>query len=173
MIGKIVITDVVFPTTPQLSTMLLLRMTQYLTAGHGPQAGSHGTIGEPGGVQWAAILTVGASSFVRPQVSQQEALRAALVSTRVPHLVAQLLRHEVARALQFAATDRTGATAETRRATAAQTVPVKALQNGRSQQLIANWTFQRVPEFRPELLCSSCLQSITTRPLVLPEELRR
>jgi len=172
MTGKIVITDVVFPTTPHLSTMLLLSMTQCLTAGHGPQAGSHGTVAEPAGVQWAAILTVGASGFVRPQVSQQEVLRAALVPARVPHLMAQFFRHKVARALQFAATDRTGATAETSRATAAQTVPVKALQDGRSEQLIAHRTLQRVPEFRPELLCAVCLQSNTTRPLVLPEQLR-
>jgi hypothetical protein len=163
---------VVFPTTPHLSTMLLLSMTQCLTARHGPQAGSHGTVGEPGGVQWAAILTVRASGFVWPQVSQHEALRAVLVPARVPHLLAQLLRHKVARALQFAPTDRTGATAETRRATDAQTVPVKALHDGRPQQLIANRTLQRVPEFRPELLCAVCLQSTTTRPLVLPEELR-
>lgn len=172
MTGKIVITDVVFPTTPHLSTMLLLSMIQCLTAGHGPQAGSHGTVGEPGRVQWAAILTVRASSFVWPQVSQQEALRAALVPARVPHLLAQLLRHKVARALQFATTDRTGATAETLRAMAAQTVAVEALQDGRPQQLIAHRTLQRVPEFRPELLCAVCLQPTTTRLLGLLEELR-
>lgn len=172
MTGKIVITDVVFPTTPHLSTMLLPSMTQCLTAGHGPQAGSDGTVGEPGGVQWAAISTVRASGFVWSQVSQQEALRAALVPARVPHLLAQLLRHKVARALQFAPTDRTGATAETSRATAAKTVSVKALQDGRPQQLIAHWALQHVPEFRPKLLCAVCLQSTTTRPLVLLEELR-
>jgi len=171
MTGKIVITDVVFPTMPHLSTMLLLSMAQCLAAGHGPQAGFYGTVGEPGGVQWATILTVRASGFVWPQVSQQEALRAAPVPARVPHLVAQLLCHKVARALQFAPTDRTGATAETRRATATQTVPVKALQDGRPQQLIAHWTLQHVPEFRPELLCAVCLQSTTARLLVLTEEL--
>jgi hypothetical protein len=163
---------VVFPTTPHLSTMVLLSMTQCLTAGHGPQAGSHGTVGEPGRVQWTAILAVRASSFVWPQVSQQEALRAALVPAWVPHLLAQLLRHKVTRVLQFAPTDRTGATAQTRRATAAQTVAVKALQDGRPQQLIAHRTLQRVPEFCPEFLCAICLQSTTTRPRVLPDELR-
>lgn len=172
MTGKIVITDVVFPTTPHLSTMPLLSMTHCLTAGHGPQAGSHGTVGEPGGVQWAAILTVRATSFVRLQVSQQEVLSAELVPTRVPHLVAKRLSHKVARTLQSTPTDRTGATAETRRASTAQTVSVQALQDGRSQQLIAHRTLQRVPEFRPELLCAVCLQSSTIRPLVLPEEIR-
>ena len=172
MTGEIVITHVMLPTTPHLSAMLLLSMTECLKAGHGPQAGCHGTVGKPRGVQRAAILTERATGFMWSQVSQQEALRAALVAARVPHVVAQLLGHKVARALQFAPTDRTGATAETRRAAATETVSVKALQDGGLQQLIAHRTLQRVPEFRPELLCTACLQSTANGLPVLPEEHR-
>lgn len=172
MTGKIVITDMVLPTTPHLSAMLLLRMAQCLTARHGPQTGSHGTVGVPGGVQWAAILTVGATVFVWPQVSQEKALRTALVPAWVPHLVAQFLGHEVARALQSAPTDGTSPAAETRCAFAAKTVSVEALQDGRSQQLVAHRTFQQVPEFHPELLRAVCLQTITTRLFVLLAEPR-
>ena len=86
--------------------------------------------------------------------------------------MAQLLGHKVARALQSAPTHRTRATTETHRASAAQTVPVKALQDGRPQQLVAHRTLQHVPESRPELLRAVCLQPTTTRPLVLLEELR-
>lgn len=173
MTGKIVISDVMFAAVPHLSAMLLNSVAQDFTTRHSPRTQRHGAIGVPGCDEWATVLAVRASGFVSVQVPQLEALRAALVATRVPDPVAQRLSHKVPRDLHLTPTDGTRAATQARRALPAHAVSIEALKDGRPQQLVTHRTLQHILDARLQLSSNVHRHSTTTRPFVLPEDVRR